>query len=328
MLDDMYKISIIIPVYNTGSYLMTAIESCLKQSYKNIEIIIIDDGSTDDKTIQLLQEYSLNSLIKVFHQKNQGAAKARDYGVEISSGDYLFFLDSDDYIPQDAIELLVNSSLENSSDLVMAPLATVYSSRTIKLPFLVPSNLDKFSILDYLLLGKLPFSLGSKLISKRLFLSLSENTHNLKIGEDAYIVIQLVYMSKKCSFVNEPLYYYVQREESIFHCTSSLVLATVRDFVSKVISFFENNYERERFVKSFNSLSVFVQSQYYSLFLKKADKKILDKYTKSLDFYIQNSESIRALPIQQRVFIWLVQNKLPVSLYMNVLRLLKKIAVS
>ena len=95
-------VSIIIPTYNYGIYLPTAIQSCLNQTYKPIEIIIVDDGSTDN-TKDVVKEF--NDSIIYFYQNNSGVSAARNKGLELAKGDYLAFLDSDDYLTHDSIEI-------------------------------------------------------------------------------------------------------------------------------------------------------------------------------------------------------------------------------
>jgi len=96
-------VSIIIPTYNSGKYLLEAIESCLNQTYKNIEIIVIDDGSTDN-TKYLLKNYIEEGKIKYFYQQNRGRSAARNLGLEKASGEFIQFLDADDYIHHKKIE--------------------------------------------------------------------------------------------------------------------------------------------------------------------------------------------------------------------------------
>lgn len=91
-------ISVIVPVYNSERYLHRCINSILSQSYKNIEIIIVDDGSTDKSSIICDDYAKQDGRIKVFHQENQGVAAARQHGLELSSGDYIIHCDSDDWM--------------------------------------------------------------------------------------------------------------------------------------------------------------------------------------------------------------------------------------
>ena len=105
----MIKVSVIIPVYNSENYLRQCIESVINQTLKEIEIICIDDGSTDN-SLNILKEYAqIDNRIKIIEQVNSGAGKSRNVGIEIATGEYLYFLDSDDYLVVDALENLFNS---------------------------------------------------------------------------------------------------------------------------------------------------------------------------------------------------------------------------
>src|SRR5690625_237459 len=110
-------LSLIIPVYNVKEYLKECINSVLNQTYKNIEIIVINDGSTD-KSLEILERYSLeNKNITVISQKNLGQSVARNRGVQQATGKYIYFLDADDYILPEALEHLVEKMEENELDL-------------------------------------------------------------------------------------------------------------------------------------------------------------------------------------------------------------------
>lgn len=110
-------VSIIIPVYNVEKYLGRCIESIIKQRYKNIEIILIDDGSTDSSG-KIADDFALNdNRITVIHQKNSGVSTARNKGMDKASGDYICFADADDYLMDDYIEYLLKMSLKNNADI-------------------------------------------------------------------------------------------------------------------------------------------------------------------------------------------------------------------
>ena len=111
-------ISVIIPVYNVEEYLRECVDSVLKQTYQNFEIILIDDGSTDSSG-DICDEYAgSDERICVIHQKNSGPSKTRNTGLENANGKYIYFLDSDDYIDYNALKLLVNTAESNNADLV------------------------------------------------------------------------------------------------------------------------------------------------------------------------------------------------------------------
>ena len=109
-------ISVIIPAYNAGQYFNHCIESIVNQTYKNLEIIIIDDGSTDD-TPKLCDEWAeKDSRIIVIHKKNGGASSARNSGLDSATGEYITFVDADDYLDLDMYEIMLNELIENNAD--------------------------------------------------------------------------------------------------------------------------------------------------------------------------------------------------------------------
>lgn len=115
----MKKVSVVIPVYNMEDKIVKCVESMLKQTYSNIEIILIDDGSKD-KSYLKCKELSLQFInVSVFHTSNQGSGPARNYGITKASGDYVYFPDADDFLESTAIEVLVESMSNNNCDLVV-----------------------------------------------------------------------------------------------------------------------------------------------------------------------------------------------------------------
>ena len=107
------KVSIIIPVYNVEKYLERCVDSALNQTYENLEIILVNDGSTDN-SLQICEKYQTENRVKIFSEENRGLPTARNLGVKKSSGDYIFFLDSDDWLDKDLIEKLVKSNSEKT----------------------------------------------------------------------------------------------------------------------------------------------------------------------------------------------------------------------
>ena len=121
----MYKISIIIPVYNVEKYILKTIESVINQTYYNTEIILVDDGSTDNSS-KICDEFSKrDNRICVIHQENQGLSAARNIGTNLATGDFVFYLDGDDYLENDALENLI--ALSDNCDLVIGNYYYTYS---------------------------------------------------------------------------------------------------------------------------------------------------------------------------------------------------------
>lgn len=138
MLNKDVKISIIMPVYNVAEYLPKAIDSVLNQSHKNIELFLVDDGSTDSSGTICDEYASKYSCINALHQKNAGAHHARNSALKLVSGEYVCFFDSDDYIDRNMLEDMLDAALEFKSDLVISGfyIDTYYSS-------------DKYIVLNY-----------------------------------------------------------------------------------------------------------------------------------------------------------------------------------
>lgn len=113
------KVSVIVPIYNASKYLCMCIDSIINQTYKNIEIILVNDGSTDESG-KILDEYSnKDSRIKVFHKENTGVSSTRNFGIDKATGDYICFSDADDYLMEDYVEYLLNLIKKNNSDVAL-----------------------------------------------------------------------------------------------------------------------------------------------------------------------------------------------------------------
>ena len=119
-------ISIIVPIYNAEKYLNKCLESLTKQTKKELEFILINDGSTD-KTEEIIKEYQ-DKRIKYFKNKNQGIGKTRNFGISKSSGKYLMFVDSDDYLEKDACEILYKKISKEGADLAICDFYKVYEN--------------------------------------------------------------------------------------------------------------------------------------------------------------------------------------------------------
>ncbi|MDO4379127.1 MAG: glycosyltransferase family 2 protein [Erysipelotrichia bacterium] len=114
----MNKVSIIVPVYKVEPYILRCVDSLVNQTYKNIEIILVDDGSPDN-SIDLVKENYNDERIVIVRQSNQGSGQARNNGIKRAVGQYLFFVDGDDFIEENTLELMINRLEEDNSSLVI-----------------------------------------------------------------------------------------------------------------------------------------------------------------------------------------------------------------
>ena len=129
------RLSVIVPVYNTASYLHKCVSSILSQSLPVHELILVDDGSVDASG-EIAEEYARqHARVKVIHQKNQGAASARNAGIEAATGEYITFVDSDDYIDNRMYETLLTLIFETGSDIAICGMTVVYPDGSVYHPY-------------------------------------------------------------------------------------------------------------------------------------------------------------------------------------------------
>ena len=206
-------ISVIVPIYNVEPYLKPCIDSIINQTYKNLEIILIDDGSTDNCPA-ICDEYAQNdNRITVIHKKNSGQSDARNIGIEKSTGDYIFFVDSDDYIELSAIGKLLNISLSNNSDLVVADIFIVSFEQNVFFQQKNENHLVNYNSQEAAkhYVDK-PWGPWNKLYKKQVHKNVFFPSG--KIHEDEAIMFQIL---KNCNIITqttEKLYYYRKRPNS------------------------------------------------------------------------------------------------------------------
>lgn len=224
------KVSIIVPVFNGDKFLDRCLSSIVEQAYKNIEVIIINDGSTDN-TKTICEAYSQKeSRIKVIHKKNEGVSIARNLGLDLVTGAYVYFVDADDYVLPNGIEKLVNKATKNLADLVVAEYYVAYDTNKTKVSPLIIKNPNGF--LCSILSGKNHSALWNKLFSKRLFDEIKFPI-NIRYIEDKVLVSQiLMTYQPKIEFLNAPVYVYWQDEHSVTNSNDRRVLDILAAYVS------------------------------------------------------------------------------------------------
>lgn len=210
-------ISIIIPVYNIENLLSKCINSVITQTYSNLEIILVDDGSTDNSG-NICDFYSKkDNRIKVYHKKNGGLSSARNHGIEHSSGNYLFFLDSDDFIDSNMIEILFENMIKTQSNISMGNRINYYDNGKETIRFSGGTNIKIFNKMEALeemnLYNYFDMSSCGKIFEKKLF----ENIvfPEGKLCEDYYIMYKLLDKCSNIVYVPNVYYYYYQRTGSI-----------------------------------------------------------------------------------------------------------------
>lgn len=206
----MSKVSVVVPVYNSGIYLRECIESVLNQTYQNIELILVNDGSKDDSGI-ICQSYSSNNKVKYIYQQNQGVSVARQNGVDHSTGEWILFVDSDDTIPLDSIERMINIS----SDVDIIAGATDRDSRHKLLPDIIGPE-EYIELLYSENFGPSPVC---KLFKRTLFTNGTiRQFKQFASGEDLLMNLSIAVSNKKdVRICKESVYCYRMNESSATH---------------------------------------------------------------------------------------------------------------
>lgn len=211
-------ISIVIPCYNGESYVVSCIKTLFSQTYSNWEAIFINDGSTDN-TAAILSDYiSKDQRIKVYSQSNQGAAKAREYGLSKATGDFITFLDVDDTLQENALEQMLRA-FDGDTDIVVSGF-NIVKGQSVRRKILHPCKLPSMDYLKKVLCGKYGWELWAKMYRKDLFTTSIKITQGIRIGEDAAVFIQLVCASRQVKILSEQVYNYIQYAQSASHIRS------------------------------------------------------------------------------------------------------------
>lgn len=209
-------ISVIVPVYNVEKYLRKAVQSIQNQTYKHLEIMLINDGSTDSSGNICDELANSDSRIVVIHKKNGGVSTARNEAQKLAKGNYVIYVDSDDYIHEEMIQSLYEQLIAENADVSSCSVMNVYQNS--QTPQCSDENLyfvynqEEF-LREYLIGQRVQGTLGNKLIRKKITDQLEFPVG--KIYEDAYYHLQLVQVAKKYVVHTKPYYYYYHRNQSL-----------------------------------------------------------------------------------------------------------------
>ena len=308
-------ISVIVPIYKVEQYLEKCIDSIINQTYKNLEIILVDDGSPDNCG-KICDEYSKeDNRIKVIHKKNGGLSDSRNKGLNISSGNYVVFIDSDDYIDTNMIEKLYNKLIETNSDICICDFIREFENFSKynnfeKKYFCVEGN-EKFKCLynQYNVVSTVQWN---KLYKKNIFDSIKFEVG--KINEDEFIVFDEFEKANKIIYVLEPLYYYRQRQNSIMNSKFNIKRYDAIEALEKRIEKLKEKGLYElltlNYIKIFNNI-LSITSMSIDSELSKSDKLVLKNYNEKMKKYakILLKEKI-SFTIKIKILIYFIFPKL------------------
>ena len=245
-------ISIIVPVYNVEQYLEKCVKSIIAQTYKNIEIILVDDGAKDNSGKMCDELALLDERIKVIHKQNGGLSDARNHGMKIATGEYIGFVDSDDYIAEDMFETLYKTIKENEADISIVSFYEMYKGRLIGVRD--SGNLEimnkEEAMKELLIDTKIQSYAWNKLFKRDLFSDLQFPTG--KNFEDIATTLLLFEKCDKVALLEVPKYYYLRRDDSIVGVRNSKTYTDYLEVIYDKYMYLKDKYPAIEMYNAYN----------------------------------------------------------------------------
>ena len=235
-------VSIIVPIYQVEAYLDQCIQSICSQTYRNLEIILVDDGSPDNCPIICDNWSHLDNRIKVIHKQNGGLSDARNHGLDIATGDYICFIDSDDFISSNYIEHLLNLLIKENAQIAECHYYDYFDTDVIQ----IDDNKEDLSFFNNIQAIKDMYNfkgfsimVWNKLYKRELFNNI--RFPNGKIHEDVFTTYKVIFNAQKIVQTSKKLYYYRQRKDSISK-QFNIKRLDVIDAYKEIESFYKKNH--------------------------------------------------------------------------------------
>lgn len=325
----MEKVSIIIPIYNGEKYLKRCLDSIVNQTYKDIEIICINDGSKDS-SLKILKEYqSLDNRIVIIDKENAGVSAARNDGINKSTGTYITFVDADDWLELDAIEILYNTLIEKQVDVVRANYYRNFeedendsignlhdlSNRSFD------TKQENFAdlVIDKLLDGRIPCYIWILLIKKEYVLRTSLFKLDIKLMEDTIFYNELFSKIEKVYFLDKPIYHYYCNENSCtrsseYYIRNMYNILEVNNYLTEIITASQHNSDKR--IRSMNTTHLNMIINYIFLIFRTPNfdgniiKRELDKLMEDSHIkHMLNNSDIKKLSSHLKLPIVLISKR-------------------
>lgn len=310
----MELVSIVVPIYNVEQYLEKCVESICRQTYENLEIILVNDGSPD-QCGQMCEEYAKkDNRIKVIHKKNGGLSDARNSGVKLATGKYLLFVDSDDYIAKDLVEKTVTVAEKNNCDMVLYDYYYVEPDNVEIRSTIVPAN-KVISLEQEHTLLLAATSACAKLFNREFYVKANCPFPQGIYFEDLATTSIFFMRAKRVFYLKEPLYYYINRENSImtgknFEKSSHDKLVALEH----ILSAYKKEGKYEEYHQELEYL-VFA-NEYFEpskvLALAGEDGEYLEKYRKYMyETFpdIHNNKYVKNMGKKDKIHLWILDHK-------------------
>ena len=319
------KVSVIIPIYNTEKFLKRCIDSVLNQPLKELEIILVNDGSTDSSN-EICLEYSRKyKNIKYLNKSNTGCSDSRNIGIRMATGDYIVFLDSDDYIEKDMYENLYNKAYTENMDIVMCGVLYHYLSEGRKCSY-SPKNINNFK--EYFKHSIL-IAYPSNKIFRREFILENEilfplNTHQ---GEDLVFCFKSLSFTNKVGYINKDYYQYqLHGDNSVYNLEKKKEIIISFNEIYNFLNTCSNTQidKKELFKMFYNLLD---QHVIKGLFIAMLNTKSVSEadYKKYNNIYLKEIKKIEYLRFKEKILTFYYKNLVLIIRKFNLFFILRKI---
>lgn len=303
-------VSVIIPVYNAESTIHIALESLIKQSYPKLEIVLVNDHSTDH-TFEVIQKYipplenrGISAKI-ILHPNNQGVASARNTGLEHATGEFIYYVDADDYLEVDAIELLINEAVSKDADIVGCNWFLTFEKNERRMN--QPSFTSPKEAIQKMLNGSMRWNLW--LFMARRSLYVNEKIHftpGMNMGEDLMVMVKLFTKASRVVYLDKALYHYGQSNgHSLTKIYSDAHIREVTANVKEVEQYLFSSKFSDPAEFNLNFLKLNIK-----LPLLISDQE--EQYRLWLNWFPESNDNVmtnKALPFRTRLIQWLAVRK-------------------
>lgn len=313
-------ISIIIPIYNCEKYLHRCIKSVLLQTYKNLQVLLIDDGSTDNSAI-ICNEYANNDdRIEVFHLKNGGVSNARNFGVQKARGKFIGFVDADDFIELNMYEKLWQKAIEQDSDMVFCRFKRFQVEGEYVVEDLGVEEFVKTRNIALFIANKNKTIMGSacRILFKKNFIDGFHFDTSIILGEDLLFVLEAITSTSKISYVEDALYnyYYVNTHNCFKYLQNENYLNSQQILTEKVVDILNKSgridlVKYRRWDTYITTLKTLLLAKDYDIRIKNLKRNVFwrelnsrENYTeyKKIKCNLRNSQKLSMLLIHHNLF--------------------------
>ncbi len=290
-------VSIIVPIYNCEKYIEKNLLSLIQQTYQEIEIILVNDGSTDGSEKKCKEYSKKDKRIRYYYQKNSGVSSARNYGIKRSKGEYIVFVDADDSLKPDFVEVMIKKITSKDYDMVGCKMVRVNEKGETLYQFdsYEPKEYSSKSAMQSFFLNKLPIGVWAKIFKKEFIKDIQFDCH-LSNNEDKLFLFECLKKGKQYSLIDYVGYLYLNNENS---ASNIIKLKTIEDmlYVAGKI----NDFAMEKYPKYANIPMVLCELEICrSLIVSKKDKKYKQKQKEIIKDYKKRTFDLSLIENKKR----------------------------